>query len=288
MISVSSYKLTAMTDALLKKVLGCDFTSSPSKRKPITCAWGHLQGDTLHITALQPCTTMNEFAAVLAAPKWTGGFDIPFGLPRELLAQLNWPMQWLPAMRHYASLPRAQIREQFKAFCDARPVGGKFAHRATDLPAKSSPSMKWVNPPVAYMLHAGVPALLDAGVSLAGLHSGDAQRIALEAYPAFAARTVIGNTSYKSDDKTKQNAQRAEARAALISGIHSAAHPHLKLNIDAPASVLQAMQDDASGDTVDAVLCALQAAWALGQPNYGLPKHMDTLEGWIVSVPASP
>jgi hypothetical protein len=28
--------------------------------------------------------------------------------------------------------------------------------------------MKWVNPPVAYMLHAGVPLLIDAGVHLPG------------------------------------------------------------------------------------------------------------------------
>ena len=58
------------------------------------------------------------------------------------------------------TLTRAEIRETFAAFCAARPVGGKFAHRATDAPACSSPSMKWVNPPVAFMLHAGVPPLL--------------------------------------------------------------------------------------------------------------------------------
>ena len=32
--------------------------------------------------------------------------------------------------------------------------------------------MKWVNPPVAYMLHAGVPLLLDAGVHLPAVHEG--------------------------------------------------------------------------------------------------------------------
>ena len=47
-------------------------------------------------------------------------------------------------------------------------LGHKFAHRATDRWAGSSPSMKWVNPPVAYMLHAGVPLLIDAGVAIAG------------------------------------------------------------------------------------------------------------------------
>ncbi len=268
-------------------ILGCDFTSSPSTRKPIACAWGELSGDTLHITDLQPCVDMAQFAALLKTPHWTGGFDLPFGLPRELLTTLGWPLEWLPAMQHYASLSRAQIRQQFKSFCDARPVGGKFAHRAADIPAHSSPSMKWVNPPVAYMLHAGVPALLAAGVSLAGLHQGDSQRVALEAYPAYAARAVIGNQSYKSDDRAKQTQARAQARAELIAGIHQMPHPQLGLRIQASSKILALMQNDASGDTLDAVLCALQAAWASTRENHGLPATMDALEGWIVSVPAA-
>jgi hypothetical protein len=47
------------------------------------------------------------------------------------------------------------------------------------------------------------------------------------------------------------------------------------------------LADDASGDSLDAVLCLLQAAWAqsrheAGQPRYGLPVF-DPLEGWIVT-----
>jgi hypothetical protein len=42
---------------------------------------------------------------------------------------------------------------------------------------------------------------------------------------------------------------------------------------------------DASGDTLDAVLCAVQAAWASSQPEYGIPPGCDPLEGWIVDPP---
>ncbi len=52
--------------------------------------------------------------------------------------------------------------------------------------------MKWINPPVAYMLHAGVPLLLEAGAHLPGLHPGDVQRVALEAYHGLLARELIG------------------------------------------------------------------------------------------------
>jgi hypothetical protein len=46
-----------------------------------------------------------------------------------------------------------------------------------------------------------------------------------------------------------------------------------------------ALAHDATGDTLDAVLCLMQAAWALqqGAPAYGLPDELDPLEGWIVS-----
>jgi hypothetical protein len=41
---------------------------------------------------------------------------------------------------------------------------------------------------------------------------------------------------------------------------------------------------DASGDQLDAVLCAIQAGWAYGQQehNYGIPPDCNPLEGWIV------
>ena len=131
-------------------------------------------------------------------------------------------------MRRYASLPRQEVRARFAAFCAARPVGGKFAHRLTDRPAGSSPSMKWVNPPVAYMAHAGVPLLLDAGVYLPGLHQGDlanrtadgaARRVAVEAYPGLLAREILGRQSYKSDDRSRQDLSRLDARNRLLCGL---------------------------------------------------------------------
>jgi len=46
-----------------------------------------------------------------------------------------------------------------------------------------------------------------------------------------------------------------------------------------------ALVDDGSGDSLDAVLCLMQAAWAAqqGGPRFGLPADMDALEGWIVT-----
>jgi hypothetical protein len=267
---------------------GIDFTSRPTARKPITVALGTLASGVVRLDRVEPHPTFDGFAAWLGRPQpWLGAFDFPFGLPRELVEALGWPLQWLPLVQHYAGLSREQIRDTFSSFCDARPVGQKFAHRACDRPAGSSPSMKWVNPPVAYMLHAGVPLLTAAGVHLPGLHTGDPQRVALEGYPGLLAREVLGTRSYKSDDKAKQTSERLIARKDLIEALEQGRTrlgPRLRLS----HAQRDALVADASGDKLDAVLCLLQAAWAAQQPDYGMPPDVDPLEGWIVTALATP
>lgn len=275
-------------------LLGCDFSSRPGRNKQIVIAQGELQGHTVHLRALQRFASLDAFGHWLARPgEWVGGFDFPFGLPRELVEHLGWPTQWEACMAHYASLERSDIRALFARFCDARPVGGKFAHRATDRPARSSPSMKWVNPPVAYMLHAGVPLLLAAGVHIPGLHAGDPRdvgaqgrprRVALEAYPGLLAREVLGLRSYKSDDRARQDAQRSARREELLDALECG-HTRLGLTLALRAADRELLRTDASGDAIDAVLCLMQAAWGAqrGVPWFGLPPAMDPLEGWIVT-----
>ncbi len=271
-------------------LVGCDFSSSPSRAKPVVLALGHLAGNRVVLSGLERFPTLAAFGAWLAEPQaWVGGFDLPFGLPRPLLEALDWPLTWLASMQRYRSLTRPQIRDAFAAFCNARPVGGKFAHRATDIPAGSSPSMKWVNPPVAYMLHAGVPLLLDAGVHLPGLHAGDAARVALEAYPGLLAREILGRRSYKSDDRQRQTPDRLIARRDLLESLERGA-TRLDLRLKLTHAQRDALAADASGDSLDAVLCLIQAAWASqrhaeGDALYGLPPGLDPLEGWIVTAP---
>lgn len=280
-------------------LLGCDFSSSPSRRKPIVLALGTLNGERVVLQRIERFETLQAFGQWLAQPNtWLGVFDLPFGLPRELVLAQGWPTDWEACIRHYAGLSRADLRARFVAFCAARPAGGKFAHRVTDGPAGSSPSMQWVNPPVAWMLHAGVPLLLDAGVYLPGL-SPDAQpdpsRVALEGYPGLLAREALaGRRSYKSDTKAKQTPERLIARKDLLAALESGLGPRGPLRLGLRLKLTHAQHDalvaDASGDLLDAVLCLVQAAWAQrqharGVPRYGLPEDMDPLEGWIVTAP---
>ncbi|MDO8455976.1 MAG: DUF429 domain-containing protein [Burkholderiaceae bacterium] len=274
-----------MTAPLL---VGCDFSSSPSRRKPIVMAAGSCAGARVSLAGLERIESLEGFTQWACQDRaWIAAFDLPFGLPRELVEHLGWPVLWPALIRHYAGMNRPEIRNVFAAFCNARPAGQKFSHRAADKPAGSSPSMKWVNPPVAYMLHAGVPRLLAAGVHFPGLHDGDRQRVALEGYPGLLAREVLGKRSYKSDDKAKQTPERLIARKDLITALE---HGQTRLGLRLKVSHAQrdALIDDASGDSLDAMLCLMQAAWAAGQgaPRYGLPLGMDPLEGWIVTAQA--
>ena len=283
---------TAAVESEGRALAGVDFSSAPRRAKPIVWAWGRWQRPgLLKLERFEENTSHAAFEESLRRPgPWVAAFDMPFGLPRELLATLGWPGDWAGAMAHYASLSRAEIVETFAAFCDARPVGAKFAHRACDGPAGSSPSMKWVNPPVAFMLHAGVPALrgagveipgLAAGVDIRGLQAGDPARVALEGYPGLVARALIGRRSYKSDTKAQQTTERLIARKDLVDALEQGRWRGLRLKLThAQRDELVA---DAQGDRLDAALCLLLAGWADTQPGYGMPAGFDALEGWIVA-----
>jgi hypothetical protein len=151
--------------------------------------------------------------------------------------------------------------------------------------------MKWVNPPVAWMMHAGVPLLREAQWSFPGMQLGNSLRVALEAYPGLLAREIVGHRSYKSDDKAKQTTDRWLARKDILHALDMA-QTKLGLRLKLTAAQHDTLLADGSGDCLDAVLCMVQAAWASMQhaqdkasgrkANYGLPDF-DALEGWIVS-----
>ena len=268
-------------------LLGCDFSCAPSRRKPVVLALGREEGGCVLLERLETFETLQSLQRWLAVERaWIGGFDLPFGLPRELVEALGWPLQWAACMDLYTSLTRAQIRGLLAAFCDARPSGSKLAHRATDRPAGSSPSMRWVNPPVALMMHAGVALLRSAGVHMPGLVAGDPTRVALEAYPGLLARELIGAQSYKSDERKRQTPERTLARRELLGALEQGS-ARLGLALALTVEQRELLVEDASGDRLDAVLCLVQAAWGArqGAPLYGLPEALDPLEGWIVTAP---
>lgn len=270
------------------KLLGVDFTSAPSRRKSITVAHGLLDGDRLVCERIAICTDWQSFEETLRAPgPWLGAFDFPFGLPRDGVSSLAWPIHWPALVAHCASLGRQRFKAALDADRVARPQGARYPHRATDIPARSHSPFKLVNPPVGMMFLEGAPRLLAAGVSIPGMHGGDPMRIAMEAYPALAARK-ISTASYKSDERAKQTPAREYVRSQILAALMDGQlTPGLK--VSAPADLITAALNDGSGDLLDAILALTQAAaaWNARDHNYGLPLDFDPLEGWIAGSPAA-
>ena len=265
-------------------ILGVDFTSAPRPRKPITVARGHLAGGAFALEAIEPIVDWPGFERLLAAPgPWIGGFDFPFGLPREAVVDLGWPREWRLLVEHCAVLGRIELRAAFDAYRATRPAGRKYPHRATDIPAGSHSPIKLVNPPVALMFLEGAPRLARAGVTIPGLATGDPTRVAVEAYPGFAARAIT-RASYKADETRKQTPARRRERAAIVARLTRDGGP-FGFPLDGTRSLIRSLVDDGSGDRLDAVLAAMQAAWCLKRRarNWGLPRSIDPLEGWIAT-----
>lgn len=268
----------------MTRVLGVDFSSAPTAKKPIVVAIGALRAGRVRIESLVRLDTLASFETFLRDERaFVGGFDFPFGMPREFLESADdLPKTFVGVAHWLRDTPKDQIRDRFRAFTRDRPVGSKFAHRASDRFAGSSPSMKWVNPPVAWMCREGVHRLIAAGLELPGLHRGDERRVALEAYPGVVAR-AISRASYKSDERAKQTPGRRAERERILLALESA-HP-LGIALEAPSELRARALDDASGDTLDAMICALQAAAATTEPGYGIPADVDPLEGYIIGLP---
>ncbi len=267
------------------RIYGVDFTCAPRKAKPITVASGRVKGSVLEIEALERLETFSAFEAFLARPgPWLGGFDFPFSLPRELLRDLGWPSDWPGLVAHCARMDRLAFRASLDRYRASRPIGRKYAHRATDLPAGSSSPMKLVNPPVALMFHEGAPRLATADVHIPGLLNRTSSRVVLEAYPGLLARGQLGiRDSYKSDARREQTAARKAARGKILQALR-AGRP-LAIRLEMHKKLERLLLDDGSGDMLDAAICAAQGAWAWRRrkSNYGLPAGVDPAEGWIVT-----
>lgn len=233
------------------------------------------------------------FDAMLARPgPWVGAFDFPLGLPRELVEALGWPTEWGALIDTYAATPRPALQAAFDDFRRPRPEGGKFAHRACDRWSGASSSMKTVNPPVAWMLHAGAPRLKRAGVAIPsvrwpGRAGAGGARVALEGYPGLVARAVT-RASYKNDARSKQTPARRVERQRIVTALEAGA-TRFGPPVRFAAGLAETLLDDATGDALDAVLCLLLAhwGWVRSDADWGMPADLDPLEGWIAgAVPA--
>jgi len=265
------------------RIFGVDFTCAPRRAKPITVAVAQLRRSTLRLEAIERLPGFADFEALLSRPgPWVGGFDFPFSLPLELVRDLGWPAEWPGLVAHCAAMSRLELRKVLDEYRATRPVGSKYAHRATDYPAGSSSPMKLVNPPVALMFHEGAPRVLASGAHVPALAAGDPDRVALEAYPGLLVRKQLGiRESYKSDTRRDHTPARRAARGRVVKALKDGEPLGIRLVVE--PKLERAMVAEGAGDLLDAAICAVQAAWASRRPGYGIPASAPRGEGWIVS-----
>ena len=267
-------------------VFGLDFTSAPSSRKPITCAIGKLRKSTLLIEDMIALPTFTAFEAFLQQEgPWIAAFDFPFGQPRKLLTNLHWPETWEGYVQHCAALGKILFEETLADYQASRPAGDKQHTRATDRLARARSPMMLHRVPVGKMFFQGTPRLLHSGVSILPCRPTETTTIALEGYPALVAQRWAGKVGYKSDERKKQTLEQQVTRQRIVDGISSSElHTLYGINLELSQMLANRLVQEPMGDELDAVLCAIQAAWAYTQreQNYGIPPNCDAVEGWIV------
>ena len=262
-------------------VFGIDFTSAPSSRKPITCVRTRFKGASLSFEELLHLHDFEAFEGLLAAPgPWVAGLDFPFGQARRLVENIGWPDSWAGYVAAVSRLDRADFRKVLEDYKRDRAPGDKQHKRTCDALTRSQSPQTLYGTPVALMFYEGAPRLLQAGVHLPCNHDGDRSRVALEVYPGIVARRLLGRTSYKNDSKRKQTAEQRRARRSLLAALTGKPGEDIYgFSIAAPPE----LAEDPGGDDLDALLCAVQAAWGYSRADsdYGAPASLDRLEGWI-------
>lgn len=269
-------------------IYGIDFTSAPIRTKPITALECKLVEDVVEAVEMHLWESFDDFEQFLdgppSGPPWIVSIDFPFGMPCRFIKNLGWPANWADYVAQNVKqlASRQAWRDKLDDYKRDRKRGDKEHRRLTDAAAGSVSPQKQYGVPVALMFFEGAPRLRAADVLIPGLRDGPLDRVVVEGYPGVAARSLIGRISYKAESPSRQTEAQRQARKLIpdrlsgdkgygIYGIH-VRNPR---NLD--------FVTDPAGDHLDALLCAVQAAWAWrnGPPNFGLPRPICATEGWI-------
>ncbi len=246
------------------RIYGFDFTSAPCRRKPIVMAIGQLEGRKLTLLGLKDCSDWPAFEASLRLPgPWLAAIDLPLGLPAVVVNALGWPTAWANYVTLAARLELPTFLAQLQRYSDGQPPGQKLPRRPTDVLAQARSPLMRQRVPLARMFWQGAPRLLASGACLLPCHPTETGRCILEGYPALVARRWLRSRPYKGEGRGQNTLASRQARADLLRALTSSQLTQsYDLTLVLPAAYRSACLDDERGDHLDALLCAIQAAWA--------------------------
>lgn len=268
------------------RIYGIDFTSAPlpprSRSKPgkcLTCAVADLDecGCTLTINKIYKWVSFRGFVKLLTCEQsWVAAIDFPFGLPKEFLDALSWGNTWAEYVAQVEKAGKECFEKQVRTF------GMRLMRRVDELAHSRSPlQLDYI--PVCKMFFQGAQRLLRSSVDIVPVRRTDSCAKILEAYPALVGEKCGHRNGYKQDNPRKQNCEQRTARENIVNYLHSDKCLHDYGFRVSNSSLENKMLSDPTGDTLDAVLCAVQSAWGYihRNENYGLAHDANVLEGWI-------
>jgi len=268
------------------RVYGLDFTSAPSRKKPLIALGCMLEGEILRVEDSEEMTDFARFERFLdRAGPWVCGMDFPFGQPKGLVSALGWPERWEGYVGEVVRLGKEGFEGAIRADMASRPPGSKYRYRLADRRSGSSSAMMLFRVPVGKMFYRGAPRLLKAGVSVEPCRRTEDTRVAVEAYPAVVARRFLGRASYKNDERRKQTTAHRSARERLVAGLESERLGEAYgFTVAMEGTWREEFVREPAADALDSLLCAVQAAWSHTKrdENYGVPPECDPDEGWIM------
>jgi hypothetical protein len=134
------------------RIYGLDFTSAPSRRKPLVALGCGLSDGVLRVESAEEMTDFAGFEGFLEKPgPWVCGMDFPFGQPRSLVRALGWPEAWEGYVGEVARLSQNEFESAIRADMALRPPGSKYRYRLADRRSGSSSAMMLFRVPVGKM-----------------------------------------------------------------------------------------------------------------------------------------
>lgn len=298
------------------RLYGLDFTSAPSKQKPLVLATGTIKDNTLVVESLTDLTGPKDhpfqgLEKTLDEPgPWLLATDVPLGMPRGLFEKLSWPKSsWKEFALKIASLSRQDFRRSIESLTVPIPKNeqksGKTSKllrlkRETDRVAGSACPMNCVNPPVGLMFHEAVRRLAARDIAVLPQHPApNCDRFVIEAYSRLVVENLFGaRVPYKqpSRQNTKVSTSSGNSRSQILHELFQRLRGKSKttqgpsvdqiygFTLKIPAKLEKTCLADDQGDWLDSLLCLVQAAWSFKQrpQGWGIPPDRHSLEGWIV------
>lgn len=273
---------------MMTTVLGIDFTSAPRKAKPICITIGDFSNEILIVHDVVSIQSLQDFTSYLAKKsEWTGGFDLPFSMPLEFIKkEFDNPKTWEDWVDEIEKQGETNFYQRLENFKSKQPKGKKHLLRQTDRECQAISPMMLYGVPLAKMFYRGALRLHKQKCSLWPMRIVNSNKTAIEVYPSFFAKQIIGNLPYKNDSKSKQTVTQKLNREKLIEYLLSNKFKkNWGFSIEIDSLQLNQCINDATGDTLDSLICCVQAAWASKVITKIKVTEQQKLEGFIMVGP---